>query len=57
MLIVVTVKCMTVIKLLFLYFNLCLSVRLSSLSCAFTSIYFLTNNSEFDMKNNNKGAI
>ena len=28
---------------LFLYFNLCLSVMLDSLSCSFTSISFLTN--------------
>jgi hypothetical protein len=27
---------------LFLYFNLCLSVKLDSLSCSFTSISFLT---------------
>jgi len=39
----VTVKCKTAIKALFLYTNLCLSVKLDSLSCSFTSISFLTN--------------
>jgi hypothetical protein len=38
----VTLKCRTVIKALFLYFNLCLSIMLDSLSCSFTSISFLT---------------
>jgi hypothetical protein len=38
----VTVKCRTAIKALFLYFNLCLSVMLDSLSCSFTSIFFRT---------------
>jgi hypothetical protein len=37
-----TVKCRTAIKFLFLYFKLCLSVMLDSLSCSFTSISFLT---------------
>jgi hypothetical protein len=35
----VTVKCRTAIKSLFLYFNICLSVMLDSLSCSFTLIY------------------
>ena len=39
----VTIKCRTAIKILFLYFNLCLSVKFDSLSCSFTSILFLTN--------------
>ena len=40
----VTVKCRTAIKALFLYFNLCPSVKLGSLSCSYyTSISFLTN--------------
>jgi hypothetical protein len=30
----VIVKCRTVVKALFLYFNLCLSVKLDSLSCS-----------------------
>ena len=38
-----TVKYRTVIKVLLLV-NLCLSVKLYSLSCSFTSISFLTNN-------------
>ena len=37
----VTVKCRTVIKALFLYLNLYLSVMLNSLSCLLTSISFL----------------
>jgi hypothetical protein len=37
----VTVECGTAIKILFLYFNLCLSVMLDSMSCSFTSISFL----------------
>ena len=37
----VTVKCRIAIKALFLYFNLCLSVMLESLSCTLTSISFL----------------
>jgi len=40
----VTVKCRTAIKGLLLYFNLCLSLVLDSLSCSFTSISFLTTN-------------
>jgi hypothetical protein len=36
------VKCRTAIKVLFLYFNLCLSVKLDSFSCSFTSMFFLT---------------
>jgi hypothetical protein len=43
----VTVTCRTAIKALFLYFNLCLSVMLDSLSCSFTSISFLPNCSHF----------
>jgi len=39
----VTVKCRIAIKVLSLFFNLCLSVTLDSLSCSFTSISFLTN--------------
>jgi hypothetical protein len=35
---------------LFLYFNLCLSVMLDSLSCSFTSIFFLTTNCSFTSK-------
>jgi len=38
----VTVKCTTAIKQLFIYFSLCLSVKLYSLSCSFTHISFLT---------------
>jgi hypothetical protein len=51
----VTVNC-TAIKVLFLYFNLCLSVILDSLSCSFTSISFLTNCSFINpiTKNNTK---
>jgi hypothetical protein len=37
----VTLKCRTAIKALFLYFNLCPSVMLDSLSCSFTYISFL----------------
>ena len=38
-------KCRTSIKILFLYFNLCLIVTLDSLSlsCSFLTIFFLTN--------------
>ena len=39
----VTVKCRTTIKVLFIYFNWCLSVMLDSVSCSFTSILYLTN--------------
>ena len=39
---IVTVKCRTAIKVLFLYRNLCLSVNFDSISCSFTSISFLT---------------
>jgi hypothetical protein len=41
----VTVKCRTAIKGLFLYFSLCISVILDSLSCSYslTSTSFLTN--------------
>ena len=39
-----TVKCRKAIKVLFHYFNLCLSVKLNSLSCSFTFIFFLTSN-------------
>ena len=39
----VTVKCRTVIKACFLYFNVYLSVMLDSQSCSFTSISFLIN--------------
>jgi hypothetical protein len=39
----VTVKCRTTITVLFLDFNLCLSVLLNSLSHSFTFISFLTN--------------
>jgi hypothetical protein len=38
----VTVKYRTAIKMLFLYFNVHLSVMLDSLSCSFTSVSFLT---------------
>ena len=38
-----TVKCRTAIRALFLYLNLCLRVKLNSLSCSFTFISFLTN--------------
>jgi hypothetical protein len=38
----VTVKCRMAIKVLFRYFNLCLSVMLDSLLCSFTSISFPT---------------
>ena len=37
------VKCRTAIKTMFLYINLCLSVKFASLSCSLTSISFLTN--------------
>ena len=37
----VTVKCRTAIIAMFLYFNLCLSVNLDSLSCSFTYIHIL----------------
>ena len=40
-------KCRTAIKVLFLYFNLCLSVMLDSLSCSFTSMSFLNNINTF----------
>jgi hypothetical protein len=36
-------KCKTEIKPLLLYFNVCLSIMLDSLSCSFTSMSFLTN--------------
>jgi len=39
----VTVKCRTAIKAPFLYSNLCLSVKLYSLSCSFTSISLFNN--------------
>ena len=42
----VTVKCRIVMKSLFLYLNLCLSVVLNSLSCSFTSIYFFSINKQ-----------
>jgi succinate dehydrogenase hydrophobic anchor subunit len=45
----VTVKCRTAIKVMFLYFNLCLSVTLNSLSCSFTSISFLTTSCFFTL--------
>jgi hypothetical protein len=35
---------------LFLYFNLCLSVMLDSLSCSFTSISFLTTCTQIKVK-------
>ena len=35
--------------LLFLYFNLCLSVMLDSLSCSFTSISYLTTSCSFTL--------
>ena len=35
--------CRTAIKVLLLYFKMCLSVKLDSLSCSFASISFLTN--------------
>ena len=38
-----TVKCITAIKLLYLYLNLGLSIELDSRSYSFTSIPFLTN--------------
>jgi hypothetical protein len=34
---------------LFIYFNLCLSVMLVSLSCSFTSISFLTTSCSFTL--------
>jgi len=40
---IVTVKCRTAIKALFLYMNVCLIVMLDSLSFSITSIYFLAN--------------
>ena len=40
---IVTVNCRTTITELFLYFNLCVSVMLDSLSYLFTSISFLPN--------------
>ena len=42
-----TLKYIRVIKALFLYFNLCLSVMLDSLSGSFTSRPFLTIHSKF----------
>ena len=39
----VTVKCRTAITVLFLYFNVCLSIKLDSLSCSFTFLSFHTN--------------
>ena len=36
------VKCRATLKVLFFYFNLCLSVKLDSLPCSFISISFLT---------------
>ena len=50
----VTVKCRTAIKVLFLYFNLCLSVMLNSLSCPFTSISVLTDYSYISPRNNDQ---
>ena len=44
-----TVKCGTAIIVMFIYFNLCLSVMLDSLSCSFTSISFLTTNCFFTL--------
>jgi hypothetical protein len=38
----VTVNCRAAVKALFVYFNLCLSIMLYSLSCSFTSTPFLT---------------
>jgi hypothetical protein len=38
-----TVKYRIAIKVLFLSFNLCLQVMLDNLTCSFTSISFLTN--------------
>jgi hypothetical protein len=38
-----TLKCITTIKALFLYFNLCLSVKCNSLLCSFSPMPFLTN--------------
>jgi hypothetical protein len=38
----INLKCRTAINVLFLYFNLCLSVKLDSLSCSLKSISFLT---------------
>ena len=38
-----TVKYRIAIKVLFLSFNLCLQVLLDNLTCSFTSISFLTN--------------
>jgi len=52
----VTVKCRTTIKELFLYFNLCLSVKLDSLSCSFTTITFLTNLVVWDQQNSLFGS-
>ena len=40
---IVTVKCRTAIKVLFLYIKMCLRVMLNSCSFSFTSISFLTN--------------
>ena len=38
----VTMRCITAIKMLFLYFNFTQSIKLDSLSCSFTLISFLT---------------
>jgi uncharacterized membrane protein len=37
-----TMRCITAIKMLFLYFNFIESIKLDSLSCSFTLISFLT---------------
>ena len=43
------VICRTATKVLFLYFNFCLSVMLDSLSCLSSSISFLTNGPEIQL--------
>jgi hypothetical protein len=53
-----TVKYRIAIKVLFLSFNLCLQVMLDNLTCSFTSISFLTNETlQMDTKNEQNKSI
>ena len=53
----VTVKCRTAIKELVLYFNLCGSIKLDSLSCSFTFISFLTKTSNIHQYQYNNDVL
>ena len=39
---IVIMKCIMTSRTLFLYFNLCLSEKVDSIPCSFTSAFFLT---------------